>query len=159
MFCQDCGTQVQPGQSFCGACGKALSGYRVEQPGRLGRHIHLLGIFWIAYSAFSLVGGVAVMIVAHALFRPSARLGAGAPEFLYPLLSSVGIFLLVKAIAGIGAGYGLLQHEAWARVVALVLGFFDLLHVPLGTILGIYTIWALLSPGADKEYRSLPQAA
>lgn len=159
MFCQNCGAQVQPGQSYCGACAKPLSGYGGALPGRLRRHVDLLGIFWIVYSVFSLIGGVALMIVAHALFRPSSRFETGAPAFLYPLLSAVGAFLLVKAIAGIAAGYGLLQHEGWARVLVLVLGFLDLLHVPLGTVLGIYTIWVLLSPGADSEYRSLPQAA
>ncbi len=159
MFCQNCGAQVQPGQAHCAACGKPLTGYVVAQRSRLERHVHLLGIFWIAYSAFCLLGGASLMIVARAIFGPRARFETGAPEFLFPLLSAVAGYLLIKAIVGIIAGFGLLQHAEWGRILAIILAFLDILHVPLGTALGIYTIWALLAKGADEEYRSLPQPA
>jgi hypothetical protein len=118
-----------------------------------------LGILWIVYSAFSLAGALAVMIVAEVIFGRHARLDPNIPGFLHPLLLGVGLFLLVKAGVEIAAGIGLRQHADWARVLALVLGFLELLHVPLGTALGIYTIWALLSPGAENEYKALLQAA
>jgi hypothetical protein len=79
----------------------------------------------------------------------------GAPLFLQPLLTAVGAFLVVKAVLGIAAGWGLIQREPWARILAVVLGFIALVHIPLGTALGIYTIWVLLSPGADDEYRAM----
>lgn len=159
MFCQNCGAQVQPGQAYCGSCAKPLSGYVIAQRNRLERHVHLLGIFWIAYSAISLFGGVALMIVANTIFGRLSRYDTGAPEFLHPLLAAVAGFLLIKSIIGIIAGFGLLQHYDWARILAIILAFVDILHVPFGTALGIYTIWALLAKGADEEYRSLPQPA
>jgi zinc-ribbon domain len=159
MFCQNCGAQVQPGQAYCGSCAKPLTGYVAAQRSRLERHVHLLGIFWVAYSAFSLLGGAVLMIVAHTIFGRSARFETGAPDFLNPLLSAVAGYLLIKSIVGIITGFGLLQHYEWARILAIILAFLDILHVPLGTILGIYTIWALLAKGADEEYRSLPQPA
>ncbi len=158
MFCQDCGARVQPGQSYCGACSRPLSGYQVARPSRLGTHIHLLGIFWIAYSVFSLLGGVVLLVLANTLFRGLAY-DSRMPEFLHPLLTAVAVFLLFKALAGIAAGYGLLQRESWARVLALVLGFLNLLQVPFGTALGIYTIAILIPPGADAEYRALRAVA
>jgi len=33
---------------------------------------------------------------------------------------------------------------SWGRPVVLVLGVLDLLDIPFGTALGIYTLWALL---------------
>ena len=60
--------------------------------------------------------------------------------------------LLVKAAAGIAAGLGLLQRQDWGRVLAIVLGVISLINIPFGTALGIYTLWVLVSPGADKEY-------
>jgi zinc-ribbon domain len=156
MFCQNCGAQVQSGQPFCSACAKPLTGYGAPQKGRIERHIPLLGILWIAYSVFWLLGGTVLLIVANALF---GRYDTGAPEFLHPLLTAVAVFLLLKAAAGIVAGWGLLQHLEWARVLTIVLGFLELLHMPLGTTLGIYTIWVLLAPGADNEYKALQHAA
>jgi hypothetical protein len=158
MFCQNCGNQVQPGQQFCSACAKPLTGYDAAQKGRLQRHAHLLGIFWVVYSVFSLLGGVAVLIVANVLFGRYGQLENQTPMFLHPLLTAVGVFILIKSFAGILAGYGLLQHLPWARLLAIVMGFLDVLNIPLGTLLGIYTIWTQLSPGADREYQALAVA-
>src|ERR1700756_4422615 len=146
MFCQNCGAQVQSGQAYCGSCAKPLTGYTEIQRNRLERHVHLLGIFWIVYSAISLLGGAVLMIMARWLFGPAGVATAnGAPDFLFPLLSVVAVYLLVKAVVGIISGFGLLQHAEWARILALILAFLDILHVPFGTALGIYTIWALLA--------------
>jgi hypothetical protein len=83
----------------------------------------------------------------------------GALDLLQPLLSFIGILILVKAAAGFVAGYGLLQREAWARILALILGFLSLFNVPFGTALGVYTLWVLLPATSDEEYRALPRAA
>jgi hypothetical protein len=158
MFCQNCGARVQPGQPYCSACAKPLTGYGVEQRSRFQRHFHLLGIFWIAYSIFSLLGGAVMLILANTVFGGMLS-DSRMPEFLHPLFTAIAVFLLLKSMVGLAAGWGLLQHLDWARVLAIILGFLDLLHVPLGTILGVYTIWALLSPGAEGEYKALQHAA
>ena len=154
MFCQNCGTEVQPGQKFCRGCSRPLSDYAMAaQTSRLQRNLHLLGIFWIAYSAISILGGVVLVIISNTLF---GRMGhTGAPWFLQPMLTAIGAFLLVKALLGIAAGWGLLQRQPWARILTVVLGLLALIHIPLGTALGIYTLWVLLSPGADEEYRAM----
>ena len=79
--------------------------------------------------------------------------------FLQPLLSFIGILILVKAAAGFLAGYGLLQREAWARILVLILGFLSLFNVPFGTALGVYTLLVLLPATSDEEYRALSRAA
>jgi hypothetical protein len=55
-------------------------------------------------------------------------------------------------------GWGLLQHEEWARVFALVVAFVALLNVPIGTGIGIYTLWVLLPSKSEEEYRALAAA-
>ena len=157
MFCQNCGTQVQPGQQFCSGCSRPLGDYAVAvHRSRLERNIQLLGVFWIAYSAITLLGGVVLVILANTLFIELRR--NGAPFFLHPLLTAVGCFLLIKAVAGIAAGWGLMQRESWARMLTLVLGFLALIHPPFGTALGIYTIWVLMSPNAETEYQAMARA-
>ena len=55
MFCDGCGATVQPGQSFCSKCGKQIVGTIAPQPlpGKVQRHVHLLAILWLAFSALS----------------------------------------------------------------------------------------------------------
>jgi uncharacterized membrane protein (DUF2068 family) len=71
----------------------------------------------------------------------------------------IAILLLAKAALGFIAGWGLLQHESWARILALVLGFISLFtNIPFGTALGIYTMWVLLSSDSEREYEALAAA-
>jgi hypothetical protein len=124
------------------------------------QHVRLLGILWIAYSAFHVVGGLGLMVVANTLFAQRAQsMGAHFPSFLQPLATVIGLLLLAKALAGFAAGWGLLQRQPWARILALVIAFLSLFQVPLGTALGIYTLWALLPSQSDREYEEHVKAA
>jgi len=48
------------------------------------------------------------------------------------------------SIPSLIGGLGLLKLKSWARYLVLVLGFLNLPGIPVGTALGIYTIWVLL---------------
>ena len=78
--------------------------------------------------------------------------------FLRPLLSVIGIFVLAKAACGFIAGWGLMQREPWARIIALVLGFISLFNIPFGTAVGVYTLWVLLPGQSQQEYDALVAA-
>ena len=163
MFCDGCGAAVQPGQAFCSRCGKQIVGpVSVMQPlpGRVQEHVRLLGLFWLAFSAFNTVGSVVLYVLANTLFVHLREFGAPeAPTaFLRPLLSVVAILLFAKAAIGFIAGWGLLQHEKWARILALVLAFVSLFtNIPFGTALGVYTMWVLLPSESEREYDSLAE--
>lgn len=159
MFCDGCGGAVQPGQAFCSRCGKQIVGTIAVMPSRRGRvqeHLHLVGILWLAFSAFNAIGGIAVLIVANILF---AHGKLNTPLFLHPLLSSIGSFVLVKSAVGLAAGFGLMQRESWARTLVLVLAFISLFtSIPFGTALGVYTMWVLLPRESEQEYDTLVAA-
>jgi uncharacterized membrane protein (DUF2068 family) len=124
-------------------------------------HVRLLGLLWIAFSAFNTVGAAILYILANTLFAHMGRFGAPeeATGFLRPLLSVVAIFLFAKAAIGFIAGWGLLTHEKWARILALVLAFISLFtNIPFGTALGVYTLWVLLSSESEREYDALADA-
>jgi hypothetical protein len=72
--------------------------------------------------------------------------------FMPPMLFSLGIVFLVIAAGGVFVGWGLMNHERWARMTAIVVGILALFHPPLGTALGIYTLWVLLPADAAAEY-------
>ncbi len=161
MFCDGCGNAVQPGQAFCSKCGKQIVGPVTalqQRPGRVQSHLQLLGILWLAISAFNTIGGVVLYILANTLFAHLHEMGA-PPEapigFLRPLLSVIAVFVLAKAAVGFMAGWGLMHREPWARVIALVLGFLSLFNIPFGTAVGVYTLWVLLPAQSQREYDSL----
>lgn len=161
MFCDACGNSVQAGQAFCSKCGKQILGPILATQiarNRVQNHIHLLGILWLALSAINAVGGVVLVIVANTLFAHLNQLGA-PPEvprsFLTVLVTSLGIIVLAKSACGFFAGWGLLQREPWARILALVLAFISLFNIPFGTAVGVYTLWVLLPGQSQEEYDAL----
>ncbi|HEY1658221.1 MAG TPA: hypothetical protein VGG14_07735 [Candidatus Sulfotelmatobacter sp.] len=156
MYCDACGTAVQPGQGFCSGCGKQIIGPVESLRGRrrVQDHIHLLSIFWFAISAFNSIIGVVLYIIANTLLAPGGA--ANAPDFLRPLLSVVAIIILGGSALGFCAGWGLMHREPWARALTLVLGFLVLfINIPIGTAVGIYTLWVLLPAESEQEYSVL----
>jgi hypothetical protein len=163
MFCDQCGAQLQSGEQRCSRCNKTVLGLVELRRSRVRAHVRLLGILWMAYSSLHVIGGVAVIVVAKTIFNPAFHISGGPPPeitvWLQPLLLFVGLLLLAKAAAGFIAGWALLQRERWARTMALIMGFIALLNIPLGTALGVYTLWVLLPSQSDEEYQALAQAA
>ena len=161
MFCDGCGVAVQPGQAFCSKCGKQILGPVLAAqsvPGRVQQHVHLLGILWLAISAFNAVAGLILLVLANTLFAHLHEMGAPPQvptSFLSALLSTIGIIVLAKSACGFFAGWGLLQREPWARIVALVLAFISLFNIPFGTAIGVYTMWVLLPGQSQQEYDAM----
>jgi hypothetical protein len=53
---------------------------------------------------------------------------------------AIGIIILFS-IPSIVGGIGLLNNKSWALTLLLVLGCFKLFSFPIGTAIGIYSIW------------------
>jgi hypothetical protein len=163
MFCDQCGTQLQAGAPRCGRCSKTVLGLVELRRSRVREHVRLVGILWMAYSSLYIMGGVGLLIIAQLIFGGTIHIHNGpSPEvtvWLRPLICCMGWLLIAIAATGFFAGWGLLQREEWARTVALVVGFIALLRLPVGTALGIYTLWVLLPAQSDEEYKALAQAA
>jgi len=129
--------------------------------GRVQQNLHLLAILWLAMSAINAVGGLILIVVGNTLFAHLHQLGAPSnvpTGFLTSIVTTLGIVVLVKAACGFLAGYGLLHRKAWGRVATLVLGFIALIHIPLGTALGVYTLWVLLPEESQTEYEGMAEA-
>ena len=157
MFCDRCGTALQEFQRFCPRCGKGVCAVPLMPvESRIAGHVRLLGIFWLAISAFRLLPGLALV----SIFRYGFPFyTSGVPGFVHGLMRGLGGLLLAGAVIGIVAGWGLLERQPWARTLAIVLGCFSLLDMPFGTALGIYTRWVLLPARSEEEYRQIARAA
>jgi hypothetical protein len=158
MFCDRCGTRLPDTAGFCPSCGKpARVVPLMPAQSRIGGHIRMLGILWLAISVFRLLPGLFLM----SMFRHGGAtfLPPDVPFFVHGLLRLVGVALLFGGVVGIIAGWGLLERQPWARMLSIVLGCFNLIDMPFGTALGIYTLWVLLPAKSEEEYRQIARAA
>jgi hypothetical protein len=152
MFCTACGAPIQPGPA-CPQCGRyAPVAHYNSRIGRVQRHLHTLGTLWIVLGCLFFIPVLVLFIlssVVHISIPPQEHLG----RILGPIaLAAAGALLAVLAAIGICVGWGLLRHESWARIAAIVMGVLALFHPILGTLLGIYTLWVLLPAECSQEY-------
>jgi hypothetical protein len=125
----------------------------VSQGGAAMReHIRILGILNIVMGCLTACGGIVLLIVmggAARLLMAAVGVGdedaANAAPIIATIGICIGIFLLVLAAPAIIGGWGLLNFRPWSRVLMIVLSILHLIHVPLGTALGVYGLWVLFS--------------
>jgi len=160
MFCSACGAQIQPQFTVCPNCQRPVpSAVAISLPGRLDRHLRTLGILWVVAGALFVIPGLILMTISS-IVRVAIPATETVGRLVAPLvLSIIGGSLFIVAAGGILVGWGLLKHEPWARIAAIVLGIVSLLHPPFGTALGIYTLWVLLSDQGGAEYERLARTA
>jgi len=112
-----------------------------REKARMAEHVKILGILYIALHILGIIAAVIIFAVLHA-----SGLVIDDEEVMI-VLRIAGIVLpvifVLFSLPGIFAGLGLLKQESWSRILALILGFLNLINIPFGTILGIYTIWVL----------------
>ena len=64
------------------------------------------------------------------------------------LLYSV-IFLMIPCVV---TGMGLLRFSRWARTLGTVISVLELINIPVGTVVGLYGLWVLLSVETDMFF-------
>ena len=95
----------------------------VSNRDRLERHLRTLGILWVVLGALFLLPSLFFMGiggVAHSVIPFEAGV---AREFGPFVLFMLGGTLLILGAGGILVGWGLMKHQSWARIAAIVLGF------------------------------------
>ncbi len=155
MYCNRCGTTLPPQQTVCPSCGQVQPTSAAQS--RLAAHLRLLGIFWIIMGALIALGALALLTMGSfaGMFMRGPDIPVPARLVGPMVLWIAGIIVAASAAVTIAAGYGLMKVRPWARVLAIVLAFLALLHIPFGTALGIYTLVILLPGEAGQEYERM----
>jgi hypothetical protein len=124
-------------------------------------HVKVLGILYLVFSGLSLLMALFLLVV---MGGTAGIVGAAAdPQEAAIAIPVIGIagtalamFLGVFALPGLLTGYGLLNYKPWARILGIVLSALSLINIPLGTILGVYGLWVLLSNETERLFAAGP---
>jgi uncharacterized protein YqgC (DUF456 family) len=124
----------------------------------VSRHVAFLSRLLLIWSAFNAIVGVAVLAFAVAAASLALTSGAERPgtEVAAGVTAATLSVLALSALCWAGVHYvcarGLRRHRAWARMLGLVLGLFNLPLLPLGTGLGGYALWVLLQEDTRQRF-------
>lgn len=120
-------------------------------------HVKVLGV---AYIALSTLGLLAALFMSLIFGTASGIVGANADPhdaaIALPIIGLTGmmlvIFLLVISLPGLIAGIGLLRLRPWGRILGIIVAVLNLIHIPLGTIVGIYGLWVLFNSETERLF-------
>jgi hypothetical protein len=109
-------------------------------------HKRILAILYIISGALQII----VMLIISSfisIFMPYLAEQAGSEgawvfEWLVPFIQIIAFIIIsLFSIPSIIGGIGLINNKSWAMILVLILGCFKLFSFPIGTAIGIYTIW------------------
>ena len=106
----------------------------------------------IAYGAINFTGGLILLAALNVVQIFVDEIEVIQLVAIFSRL--LGTILLVVSVPAIVAGIGLLTSKIWAKTLSLIIGIIYLLFFPIGTIIGIYSIW-LNSQQVIKEKEPL----
>ena len=130
------------------------------------QHVKIIGILHVvlggmgalaALACLALFGGIAGMVGAVGQ-SSDAAVGATVLGGIGGILFFVCLIFSLPSLVG---GIALLKMASWSRVFMIVVSVLYLLHLPIGTALGIYGLWALTKPETQALFarRSYQQVA
>jgi hypothetical protein len=111
--------------------------------------VDLLGALFIIWGALTMLIGASTLalgIAAAALVASAGRAGTG--QF------GAGLTAVTFLTLAIMVGTLVRRRRHWSRHAAMMLGTVDLLLLPYGTALGVYSLWILLREDAKQLFES-----
>jgi len=114
------------------------------------KHLTLVAALNIGFGAL----GVLIATVVFIAVAGGGML-SGDPEAITITLlvaTAISAFIFIVSLPEIIGGIGLLMRKRWARILVLIIACINLLEVPFGTLVGIYSIWVLINEETVKLF-------
>jgi hypothetical protein len=118
---------------------------------RMKKHVTIVGALQIGFSSLWLIGAVGFFFL-FAFVRGQV----GDDETAQTVLGFIGIafplFIGVISLLGLVGGIALLSYKGWGRIISLIISGISCLFIPIGTLVGVYTIWVLMQDDTVKLF-------
>jgi uncharacterized membrane protein YhaH (DUF805 family) len=98
----------------------------------------LLGALHIAISIIYILISAAMCAILYSIDFFSGN--EISPKTIHVTGAVLSFFLFLIALCGIAGGIGTMHNNQFSNTITLILGCIDLIFIPIGTAVGIYTI-------------------
>jgi hypothetical protein len=110
---------------------------------KMRKHVTIVAALRIGFGILGLIAAVTIWFAMG--FALSQIMG---DEVATTVVSFIKVFLSIiiafMSILGIIGGIGLLAYQEWARILVIIVSAIGCLNVPIGTLVGVYSIWVLV---------------
>jgi hypothetical protein len=122
------------------------------------KHVELVGVLYFVWGALFALVGIAFLALAFgtAAIATSSRGDRGfAAAVTAATFAGLATASLIWGAVHIWDAVAVRHHRELARAIAMILAVLNLFFLPVGTALGIYTLWVL----TQDEIRPLFESA
>ncbi len=120
---------------------------------KMDQHITLAAALNIGSGALGVVIGLIILIAitGGGLLSQDAE-AIAITSIVGPIIGGVIILLSLPEIIG---GIGLLERRGWGRILVIIISCLNLIEIPFGTAIGIYSLWVLLHDETVQHFNEM----
>lgn len=111
----------------------------------------LLGALHIAISIIYIVISAAICAILYSFDFFDGK--ETPPQIIHVAGAVLSFFLFLISLCGITSGVGTMHNNQFSNIITLILGCIDLIFIPVGTAVGIYTIWVFMKNDISRSKR------
>ena len=115
------------------------------------KHVTAVGVLNIGYGLLGVLIGVVLFgtLAGTGLLVDNDPTGRG---FLIACGTGAGLLMALLSAPDIVGGIGVLMRKRWARILQMISAVVSLFVVPVGTVVGAYTLWVLLQDETEQLF-------
>jgi hypothetical protein len=122
-------------------------------------HVKIVAILNIVLGSLGACAGIVILILGGSIAAYVGQYVAdqdatAAAPIIAAIAVALAIFFFLLSLPSIIGGWGLLHFRPWARILMIIISAINLLHVPIGTAVGIYGLWVLLSEEGHRLFET-----
>ena len=118
---------------------------------KMEKHLTIVAALQVGFSLLGIMAAIIVYSVLHSVMHIADD--PEAARVLSLVARWVSLFLLLISVPGLIGGIGLFMKKSWARILVLIISVLDLLNIPIGTAVAVYTIWVLVQDDTVKLFK------
>ncbi|MCP4633876.1 MAG: hypothetical protein GY855_13195 [candidate division Zixibacteria bacterium] len=117
---------------------------------------HVKAVAWLQIG-LSIIGVLIAFTIALLLWGIGLSIHDHTAEMIISIIAPmIAVFAAVTALPSIIGGIFLLKYKEWSRILVIIVSFIDLICFPIGTAVGVYSLWVLLNDDTIKLFIEQP---
>ena len=120
------------------------------------KHVTIVGALQIGFSILWLIGAIVLFFVFN-IAKEIIPQQEEVPDFVFKILDILGVllpvFLGTIASLGLAGGIALLSYKGWGRILTIIVSALGCFNIPIGTLIGVYSIWVLMQDDTVKLFQ------
>ena len=120
---------------------------------KMKKHVTAVAAIQIGFSTLWIIGAIVLYFV---LMFARSQVGSDevATKVLTLLAIILPVFVGVISLVGLIGGIGLLSYKQWGRIMTIIVSALGCFNIPIGSLIGVYSIWVLMQDETVKLFQT-----